>query len=310
MIRKVLLPTLAVLGAAVALGAVFWTQKKTPAPAIPFPPPRSPYIHPIYGQGIVEASSRNLSIGSPFNAVVTDVFVIEGDYVQAGDPLFELDIRTYDAEAEEARNEIRAAIVNFENQRKQLSFYERLVDRRAVSEQQYQQTYYAFREAEEQLRVAKSKLSVVEANIDRSLVRAPIEGEILQVNIHIGEVAPNVAMAASQLLIPYASSQYPLVLMGSVAPLQMRVDIDQEDAWRFVKGSEAMAFVRGNSKISFPMRFVRIEPYIVPKASFTGETTERIDTRVFQVLYEFNRKDLPIYAGQVLDVYIKTQDPE
>jgi RND family efflux transporter MFP subunit len=305
MLRKYLLPVIALIGAFVALIAVFVTQRKEPVPAIPFPPPRSPYVNAIYGEGIVEASSRNLSIGSPFSNITTKVYVIEGDIVKAGDPLFELDTRQYEAMAETARNQIRSAIINFENLKTQFSFYERLRDKRAVSEQQYEQAYFSMKEAEEQIRVTQAQLGEVQANIDRSLITAPIDGEILQVNIHIGEVAPNVASSSVQLLIPYASSQYPLILMGSIDPLNLRIDIDEEDAWRYQKGVPATAFVRGNSNMRFPLEFVRIEPYIIPKASFTGQTTERIDTRVFQVLYRFEKRELPIYAGQILDVYLE-----
>jgi hypothetical protein len=93
--------------------------------------------------------------------------------------------------------------------------------------------------------------------------------------------------------------------MGTVVPLQMRIEIDEEDCWRFQKEAKATAFVRGNANISFPMKFVRIEPYVIPKTSFTGEVIERLDTRVLQVLYQFEQADLPIYAGQLLDVFIE-----
>jgi HlyD family secretion protein len=294
MLRKFLLPLLACVGAFIALLVVFWCQKKTPVPFIPFPPPQSPYVHAIAGEGIVESASENISIGSPFSEIITKIYVVEGD-----------DIRLYQAQAETARNQIRAAIVNWENLKTQFAFYEQLTDKRAVSKQQYEQAYYAMREAEEQVRVAQAQLGEIEANIERSLIHAPIDGEILQVNIHVGEVAPNVPTASAQLMIPYASSQYPLILMGSLEPLHLRIDIDEEDAWRYRKGAPATAFVRGNSNIHYPLQFVRIEPYIVPKASFTGDTTERIDTRVLQMLYRFHKRGLPIYAGQLLDVYFE-----
>jgi HlyD family secretion protein len=50
---------------------------------------------------------------------------------------------------------------------------------------------------------------------------------------------------------------------------------------------------------------VRFEPFVVPKKSLTGDTTERVDTRVLQVLYRFNRGDLPVYVGQQVDVFIE-----
>ncbi|HEY2810449.1 MAG TPA: biotin/lipoyl-binding protein [Rhabdochlamydiaceae bacterium] len=304
MTRKYLLPAIALIGAIIALFVVFWSQKKAPVPPIPFTPARSPYAHYVAGEGIVEASSRNISIGSPFSQIITKVHVVEGDAVETGDLLFQLDTRFFEAQAETARGQIRAALVNLENQQVQFSFYERLKDKRAVSEQQYEQSYYAVREAEEQLRIAEGQLAQAEANIEMSYVRAPIRGEILQVNVHAGEVAPNVVPISSQGIIPYGSVQYPLMLMGKIEPFSLRIDIDEEDAWRYQKGARATAFVRGNSSMHFPLQFERIEPYIIPKASFTGQIIERIDTRVLQVLYRF-QSNLPIYAGQILDVFLE-----
>jgi len=54
---------------------------------------------------------------------------------------------------------------------------------------------------------------------------------------------------------------------------------------------------------------VRFEPYIVPKKSLTGDSIERVDTRVLQVIYNIAQTDLPIFAGQQMDVYIESPDP-
>ncbi|MBS0604497.1 MAG: efflux RND transporter periplasmic adaptor subunit [Verrucomicrobia bacterium] len=297
MLRKILLPSLAACGAIAALLVVFWSQKTELPQPVPFPPATSPYPHYIAGAGIVEASSQNISIGSPFSEIVTKLYVVEGDRVKKGDPLFHLDLRSFEAQLETSRNQLKADIVNLENQKTQFSFYERLTDKRAVSQQDYESAYYALKQAEAQVEVARAAVMQVETDIQRAIIRAPVDGEILQVNVHLGEIAP---------VVPYISTQATLILMGTVQPLQMRIDIDEDDAWRYVRGANATAFVRGNSNIHFPLKFLRIEPYIIPKASFTGETTERVDTRVLQVLYNFEKADLPVYAGQVLDVFIES----
>jgi hypothetical protein len=90
----------------------------------------------------------------------------------------------------------------------------------------------------------------------------------------------------------------------------MRIDIDEEDAWRYQKGACATAFVRGNASICFPLQFLRVEPYILPKVSFTGNNIEKIDTRVLQVLYRFDPPEFPIYVGQLLDVFLETSMPD
>ena len=61
----------------------------------------------------------------------------------------------------------------------------------------------------------------------------------------------------------------------------------------------------GNSSLSTQLHFVRIEPFVVPKKSLTGESSERVDTRVLQVLYSFKRGSLPVYVGQQVDVFIE-----
>jgi hypothetical protein len=69
----------------------------------------------------------------------------------------------------------------------------------------------------------------------------------------------------------------------------------------------AVAFARGNKDIRTDLKFVRFEPFIVPKRSLTGASTERVDTRVLQAIFSFEPKDLPLYVGQQVDVYIKSE---
>src|SRR5208283_3312948 len=99
-------------------------------------------------------------------------------------------------------------------------------------------------------------------------VRAPVDGTILQVNVRPGEY---VTTLGSQSLI----------LMGSLKPLHVRVNIDEEDLPRLEVDAPARAKIRGDVRQEvIPLRFVRLEPYIVPKVSLTGVNTERVDTRV------------------------------
>jgi len=71
-------------------------------------------------------------------------------------------------------------------------------------------------------------------------------------------------------------------------------------------GAAAFGTLRGNRNIGTPLTFVRIEPLVVPKQSLTGDSAERVDTRVLQVIFSFERGNLPIYVGQQMDVFIDT----
>ncbi len=307
--RRLIFPILALVGALFALVIVFWSQREKPVQPILFPPPTSPFANSIAGAGIIEAGPQNIGIGTPFNEIVTDIFVTVGQYVKKGDPLFKLDTRLFEAAKDTAEAGLKLSRVQLEDRETQFSFYERLVDKRAVSEQAYQQARYAVLEAAEAVAVSLGQLEEAEANIERSLIRAPSAGQILQVNVRPGELAPVITNFIFQTSTRLAT-QGTIMLMGCTSPLQVRIDIDEDDCWRFREGAASVAFVRGNSTIHFPLQFVRVEPYVVPKSSFTGETVERVDTRVLQVIYQFDKCDLPVYAGQVLDIFIESEPIE
>lgn len=294
MSRKYVLPGLALFGLLFALFMVFYGARKPPTPPIEFPPATPPYKHYVAGAGVVEAASEDISIGTPFNEIVTDVYVKVGDFAPEGMPLFALDTRTLVAEYEEAKEKRDVALVNYQDKQTTLELYQSLKDKRAVSENEFNQVYYAAESALKQVKEIEATMEVTATKIERSTIRAPITGQVLQVNVRLGETAD---------VNPFDDKAH--MLFGQTDPLHVRVEIDENDAWRVEKGSPAMAFVRGNSSIKVPLKFLYIEPFIIPKTALTGDNQERVDTRVLQIVYEMHRDDLPIYPGQLMDIYIE-----
>jgi hypothetical protein len=97
----------------------------------------------------------------------------------------------------------------------------------------------------------------------------------------------------------------PLMLLGDDTRLHVRVDVDENDAWRFQPCAPAMASVRGNPELKTPLQYVRTDPDVIPKATLTGDITQRTDTRVLQAIYSFDPGSLPLYVGQLMDVFIE-----
>jgi multidrug resistance efflux pump len=128
-------------------------------------------------------------------------------------------------------------------------------------------------------------------------VRAPVSGTVLQVNIRPGEF---VSSSATQSLI----------VMGNLSSYHVRVSIDEEDIPRLKLNAPAIAMLRGDLlRREVPMKFVRIEPAVIPKVSLTGANTERVDTRVMQVIYAIDAdhplvQERKILVGQLLDVFV------
>jgi multidrug resistance efflux pump len=138
---------------------------------------------------------------------------------------------------------------------------------------------------------AQAQVEQTKTEIERATVRAPVAGVVLQVSVRPGEYVGTPPGQA-------------LVVLGDAGGLHVRADVDEHDIPRFRPGAAAKAFVRGNGREEVPLRFVRVEPYVVPKKSLTGDNTERVDTRVLQVIYAVESPPRPLYVGQQLDVFL------
>jgi RND family efflux transporter MFP subunit len=309
-LRNKILPFIAACGLVVAGMVAAQSEKVTP-PAQPVAQPaQAPYKAYIGGAGIVEASTDNIKIGTSIAGIVKTVYVKVGDKVKAGDALFLIDDRELRAELLVKRTDLlkaRASVeeskASLEDYRSQYALVRNVTDRRAVSVDEVQQRRNAQLLAEAKVESAKADVASAEAafrqtecDIERLTVRAPIDCEILQVNVRSGEYAQTGALDT------------PLMMLGNLDALHVRVDVDENDAWRFRTGSRAIAFMRGNSDLSTDLAFVRVEPYVTAKTSLTGSSTERVDTRVLQVIYRFDRNALPAYVGQQMDIFIETPE--
>jgi HlyD family secretion protein len=138
---------------------------------------------------------------------------------------------------------------------------------------------------------AAAQARVIATDLERLIVRAPIAGQILRLNVRKGEFASAGPLAD------------PLVAMGAVDPLHVRVQIDEEDVSRIPAGAAAQATMRGDATRQIPLRFVRFEPQAIPKPNLNGGA-ERVDTRVIEAIYALDRKDQPIFVGQQMDVFV------
>jgi hypothetical protein len=49
---------------------------------------------------------------------------------------------------------------------------------------------------------------------------------------------------------------------------------------------------------------------VMPKRTLTGENSERIDTRVLELIYRFQQENPAVLPGQLLDVYIDSGESE
>lgn len=336
------LPLASLVLGALAISSVALNREDTSLLEPPAPPPRSPFEATVACLGIVEPRGEAIEVGSALPGVVAEVFVMAGQPVSAGAPLFRLDDRALRAELRVRRGEVELARA----QRQRLQNLPRpeevpiarakVDDARSavgaaddeyqralqagmgVSEEARSKASHALKRSQAQLQQAQAELDLlragawredlliaqqtiakaeavvqqIEVELERLIVRAPVEGHVLQVHVHPGE---SVGTAPGRAL----------VLMGDLARLHVRASIDEHEIPRFRPGAPAQAFVVGQPGRALPLTFVRVEPQVLPKRTLSGDNRERVDTRVLEVIYELSAP-ADVYVGQQLNVYVQS----
>ena len=291
MFRKYVLTILAIAGVGVGvLAALRSARTMVPTPMVS-DAPTPPYQSFVAGAGLVEANTENIAIGTQLAGIVSEIYVHIGSDVNKGDPLFTIDDRAQRALVASRQAAVKVAEPQLADAQYELKLAESLVPQGMTIEAR-DRDRFAVQKAEGQLAQARADLVAAQTDLERLTVRAPVSGQILQLKIRSGEYAQIGVLAQ------------PLILMGNVDPLNVRVDVDENEAWRVSKGAQATGYLRGNKEIMTRLAFVRFEPYVIPKVSLTGAPGERVDTRVMQVIYSFPRGELAIKPGQRMDVYI------
>jgi len=329
-----ILPLLALAALVWACYSVVQSQPERLITAPPISPPRSAFAMTVASVGLVEPSSEAISIGSPREAVADVVYVKVGDAVKQNQPLMKLRTREMEAErtvavaavaeaeaqtqvAEQqvkvAEAQVQIAEAELAQSRRLLAFATQLKDSRVISDEERTQRAMTVATHEARLlsakasvasaissvgsakavmRSAQANVAVIDVNLDRSVIKAPIDATVLQVRIRSGEHVS-------------ATQDKAWLTIGQTHPLHVRADVDEHEAWRVKPGAKAEAQVRGNPNLKASLTFVRFEPLVIPKQSLTGSATERVDTRVLQIIYRIDdAPSHPLFVGQQMDVFI------
>ena len=150
---------------------------------------------------------------------------------------------------------------------------------------------------------ANAALGSAEAALAQTILTAPIDGQILSVDLKIGDI------------VSFLQTNTPSVAIGNINILHVSVEINESEVPRFQAGASAQAFIRGVNSTPIPLRFVSLDPVMKSKTNFANANRERVDMRVLEVTYAIAQAStqagaMAIYPGQLLDVYIEAGQPD
>jgi len=294
-VRNKIIFALSIIGILAGLVAayLFGIERKAQPPV--FKPVSSPYDSAIYANGIIESdqsSGANINIYPEVSGPITQVLVHEGQTVSAGTLLFTIDDSVPGANVELAEANLKAARDQYDKRR---AAYD--IDPKSISKD-------VLDTAEDAVIQAAATLKAVNALLQKYSVKAPLDGVVLALNATAGSY-----VSSQGAYDAYTGGFDPLVVMGAPQDyLAVRCYVDEilvsrlPSHWHI----RAQMSLRGTD-IKVPLEFVRVQPYVSPKIELSNQRQEKVDLRVLPVIFRFEKKDAPVYPGQLVDVYIGQQ---
>jgi HlyD family secretion protein len=297
----------------------------------------------IAGAGRVEPYSEEIRIGSELDGRLKRVPVEEGQEVRAGQILAELDNGDYAArvalakasvaersavvdrlvngsrreERAESKASVREAEVIVENAKLERDRREGLLGRGAISRTEFDTADREYRvalarleavrerhvvvddqtrpedlaRAKAELAGAQARLVESEALLAKTILRSPITGIILRKKLKTGESVSS-------------KGDPPIVTLGEVNRLRIRVDVDENDVAKVRLGQAAWATATAYGDRKFTGKVVQIGQALGRKNIRTDEPSERVDVKILETLVELDRDQrLPI--GLRVDAFIQ-----
>ncbi len=161
---------------------------------------------------------------------------------------------------------------------------------------------FDIRNQEEQYNALEKAYLSSKALLSKYTLRAPTDGVVLAITAIVGAyVSPQGAYES------YSQAMTPVLILGTPQnSLHVRCYVDEILVPRLPPSSKikAQMSVRG-SKVTVPLQFVRMQPYVSPKIELSNNRQELVDVRVLPIIFKVEKpKDVNLYPGELVDVYI------
>jgi multidrug resistance efflux pump len=147
--------------------------------------------------------------------------------------------------------------------------------------------------AQSRIQAAKARLELANVQMERTKLRAPCAGQILEISTEIGELAG-------------PSSSEPAVIMADTTRPHVRAFVEELDAPRVEVGMAARIVADGLPGRVFRGRVTRLSPRMQAKELYSNRPAERYDTKTREVWIELEQA-AGLVVGLPVDVTIDPQ---
>lgn len=138
---------------------------------------------------------NNVELRSQVAGFITQIYFKDGDLVQKGKPLYEIDRRKYQAAYQQALAGLRSAQALVQNAQVNLNRYQRLAQQDAIAKQIVDNAATSYSTAQAQVAQAQANVALARTDLDYSVINAPFTGRIGISQVRLGaQVSPGTTL--------------------------------------------------------------------------------------------------------------------
>ena len=156
-------------------------------------------------------ASRQVPVASRLSGFVRELAVDEGDTVERGDTLLVIDPASLDSRISQAEANLSKARSALENAREEHARFERLFQKDAIPERQFEQVELGLAAARGDFEAAKAAVEQARSEIDYSRIEAPFDGTITDRRVEPGQLA---------------NPGQPLLILQGTEAREIRLEVD------------------------------------------------------------------------------------
>ena len=149
---------------------------------------------------------------------------------------------------------------------------------------------------EGELNVAQAEWTLARAALEKTQIRAPIDGAVLQIDAQNGELAVPTSVPA-------------ILIMGDLSALRVRAEVDQQYLGKMRVGQNVVVRAAAFRGRDFDGKVSSIARIVGPSRINSGDPRKFNDADVVEVVVDL-RDPGPLVVGEQVDVYFKSDQAE
>lgn len=132
------------------------------------------------------SSTRRAEVRPQVSGIIQERLFVEGSSVKKGEQLYQIDPALYQAQVNSAKANLNSAQANLHTMKLKADRYRQLLNKNAVSKQEYDDANAAYLQASAAVKAAEATLETANINLAYTKVYAPISGRISKSNVTEG----------------------------------------------------------------------------------------------------------------------------